>query len=76
MTILHGETDDLGFKVANNPVQVHDVHAALLNQLPQNPKTFGTRTADGVCLRLFRSGHSFGTMDPNYVTSSVFLIET
>jgi hypothetical protein len=29
----HGETDDLGFNVASNPVHVHDLHATLLNQL-------------------------------------------
>jgi len=29
----HGQTDELGFNVATNPVHVHDLHATLLNQL-------------------------------------------
>jgi hypothetical protein len=29
----HGQTDDLGFNVAADPVHVHDLHATLLNQL-------------------------------------------
>jgi len=29
----HGSTDDFGFKAAENPVSIHDLHAALLNQL-------------------------------------------
>jgi hypothetical protein len=29
----HGETDDLGFNVAADPVHVHDLHATLLHQL-------------------------------------------
>jgi len=29
----HGQTDELGFNVATNPVHVHDLHATLLHQL-------------------------------------------
>jgi len=29
----HGQTDELGFNVAADPVHVHDLHATLLNQL-------------------------------------------
>ena len=31
--ISYGETDELGFQVAANPVHLHDVHATMLNQL-------------------------------------------
>jgi uncharacterized protein (DUF1501 family) len=30
---VHGETDDLGFNVARDPVHVHDLHATLLHLL-------------------------------------------
>jgi hypothetical protein len=29
----HGQTDELGFNVAADPVHVHDLHATLLQQL-------------------------------------------
>ncbi len=31
--VTHGETDDLGFRVARNPVHVHDLHATILHLL-------------------------------------------
>ncbi|MFO0952397.1 MAG: DUF1501 domain-containing protein [Isosphaeraceae bacterium] len=31
--ITYGETDELGFRVANNPVHVHDLHATILHLL-------------------------------------------
>ena len=30
---VHGQTDDLGFNVASNPVHVHDLNATLLHLL-------------------------------------------
>jgi uncharacterized protein (DUF1501 family) len=30
---IHGETDELGFNVVNDPVHVHDLNATLLHQL-------------------------------------------
>ena len=30
---FHGETDDFGFNVLENPVHVHDLHATLLHLL-------------------------------------------
>jgi uncharacterized protein (DUF1501 family) len=30
---IHGKTDDFGFKVAENPVHVHDLHATILHLL-------------------------------------------
>jgi hypothetical protein len=30
---VHGQTDDFGFHVVNDPVHVHDLHATLLHQL-------------------------------------------
>lgn len=31
--LVYGETDELGFNVAENPVHVHDLHATILHQL-------------------------------------------
>lgn len=31
--IVYGETDDLGYNIAKNPVHVHDFHATILHQL-------------------------------------------
>jgi hypothetical protein len=31
--IVHGETDELGYNVAKDPVHIHDVQATILNQL-------------------------------------------
>jgi Protein of unknown function (DUF1501) len=31
--LIYGATDDFGFKVAEKPVHVHDLHATILNQL-------------------------------------------
>jgi len=33
---VHGETDDLGFRIARDPVHVHDLQATLLHQLGIN----------------------------------------
>ncbi len=33
---IHGETDDLGYNIVRDPVNVHDFHATLLNQLGVN----------------------------------------
>ena len=30
---VYGKTDDFGFKVAENPVHVHDLHATILHLL-------------------------------------------
>ena len=30
---IYGKTDDFGFKVAENPVHVHDIHATILHLL-------------------------------------------
>ena len=30
---VHGETDELGYNVASNPVDVHDLHATVLHQM-------------------------------------------
>ena len=32
-SLAYGTTDDFGFKAAENPVHVHDVHATMLHQL-------------------------------------------
>jgi ssRNA-specific RNase YbeY (16S rRNA maturation enzyme) len=31
--MVHGETDDYGYKVVNNEVHVHDFHATILHLL-------------------------------------------
>jgi hypothetical protein len=31
--ITFGKTDELGYNIAENPVDVHDVHATILNQM-------------------------------------------
>jgi hypothetical protein len=31
--LAYGSTDEFGFKAAENPVSIHDLHATLLNQL-------------------------------------------
>jgi arylsulfatase A-like enzyme len=33
---IYGTTDDFGFKVAENPVHVHDLHATILHLLGLN----------------------------------------
>lgn len=34
--VSYGETDEIGYKAAANPVSVHDLHATILNQLGLN----------------------------------------
>ncbi len=41
--ITYGQSDELGFNAAENPVHVHDLHATLLNQLGFNHERFTYR---------------------------------
>jgi hypothetical protein len=34
--VVHGSTDEIGFKAAENRVSVHDLHATILHQLGLN----------------------------------------
>ena len=34
---IHGSTDEFGFKAAENPVHVHDLHATILHQMGLDP---------------------------------------
>ena len=41
--ITHGETDELGYTVARDPVHVHDLQATILHLLGLDPFTFSYR---------------------------------
>jgi arylsulfatase A-like enzyme len=41
--ITHGETDEIGFNVARDPVHVHDLHATLLHLLGFNHEKLTVR---------------------------------
>jgi hypothetical protein len=41
--ITYGETDELGYTVARNPVHVHDLQATILHLLGLDPFTFSYR---------------------------------
>jgi hypothetical protein len=35
--IVHGETDELGYRIAKDPVTVHDLQATILHQMGLDP---------------------------------------
>jgi len=35
--LIHGRTDEIGYKVIENPVHVHDLQATILHQLGLEP---------------------------------------
>ena len=41
--LSHGATDELGWRVAENPVEVHDLQATILHLLGLDPLTFSYR---------------------------------
>ncbi|MES1257247.1 MAG: DUF1501 domain-containing protein [Acidobacteriota bacterium] len=43
--IAYGETDEFGFKAAENPVSIHDLHATILHQLGLNHEKLTYRYA-------------------------------
>jgi hypothetical protein len=56
--ITHGETDEIGFNVARDPVHVHDLHATLLHLLGFNHEKLTFRSQG----RDFRLTDVFGVV--------------